>query len=202
MLCVGCSLSSVIVEKSPATVERLLKQATFSNPKVQNNFDSTARTTWYFACKPSFDYDVVSESTSGGQTTAILLIRRVQMQISLPIQVRAAKNAPPDLLAHENGHVRICHIIYTDADRLARESAQKVIGRQFTGVGIDSEAARQKALDAAGEQICSAYRQGTVERVNDISDLYDQISTAMPSLPVEAAVQESLKRSGATKRLR
>lgn len=51
----------------------------------------------------------------------------------------------------------------------------------------------EDALNEAAEQISSTYRQATVDKVNDISEIYDQLSIVMPSLPVDRAVQEAIR---------
>ncbi|HEY9756359.1 MAG TPA: hypothetical protein V6C97_14430 [Oculatellaceae cyanobacterium] len=199
VLCFGCATSAVTVEKALSTVQTVHQNNQSSLvpnkvDKAHGDMDSIAHTTWFFGCKPTFDYDIRSEKVASGQTTTTLVIRQVNLQLSLPITIDIAKDASSSVVEHENGHVQICHKIYEHADATARDAARKLIGRQFTGTGSVAEEARQKALDAAGAQLGADYRQDTVDQVNEASAYYDQLAAVSSALSVDEMVRQSIEK--------
>ncbi|HEY9683131.1 MAG TPA: hypothetical protein V6C86_16250 [Oculatellaceae cyanobacterium] len=198
-LCSGCTNSSVTVDKAPPTVQTVHKNVRSSSipdsvDRAHSDLDLTAYTTWFFGCKPIFDYQIVSEREAFGQTTTTLVIQGVNLQLSLPITIDIAKDALPSVVEHENGHVQICLKMYEHADATAREAARKLIGRPFTGTGATAGEARQKALDAAGAQLGADYRQGTVDEVNEASAYYDQLAAVSSALSVDDMVRQSIEK--------
>jgi hypothetical protein len=185
----SCSISSVEVKRLPSSTERI-------GAKSKNEEERcTAHTDWFFHCQPKFDYVLSSIEQSESHSFAVqLVIKKVEMKLTLPIKVFATSDAMDYVIEHENGHVKICNDVYDGAEVIAQTAAGEVIGETFSGTGASKEEAQQKALDEAAKKICSAYRAQTVDHVNRVSSIYDWMSKTSPQVSIPNRIKAAFER--------
>lgn len=193
--CASNSGANVIITKQAPSIERKLFDP---GRKPRPAPDESAETQWYFHVKPDFKYDVVSEHTlPSGEHVAVIEVSQVLLNLSLPITVWLPENAPGDVKAHEDGHVKICTDVYEYADRAATEAAQPILKTVFQGQGPDQSTAVHKAVDCAAQALASEYRRNTSDVVNRVSSTYDEFTAnSQGSLPPDRLVQEAFARRG------
>ena len=165
----------VSVEKQPETISRhLLEHASIKLRKMSKA--EGALTTWFFRCSNVLTYEIQSESSLNQTVSVEIIVTGVNMRIGLNMDVFLKEDAPEELRAHEDGHVKICQLIYQEAEVKARKAAQSVLRRKFSGAGSGRKQALENALNGASEAICSLYRDETVALANKTSDSYDKIT--------------------------
>jgi hypothetical protein len=157
----------------------------------KTKIDEYGKTNWTFHCYSKFDYVVESTISSASRCHVSLRITRVNMKLTLPIEVITYAQAPPSLLQHENGHVQICTRIYEGAEMVATQACRQAVGKVYRGVGTTADAARGDALDQAAESVCALYRLKTVDYANQVSDRYDLLYAN--GIVVDSAITEAFK---------
>lgn len=189
----GCAAQDVEVVKTPPNVESQFFDAgvrTFGAGPPQHN--ECANTNWYFQCFSKFEFDVASSEKIATGYRVGLRIKKVHLKLDLPITKYLPEKATERVLAHEDGHVKICLKAYENAEQSARQAANGVIGKVISGKGKTLEQACQIALREAGQAIGREYRAKTVDRVNVVSALYDQITSKRNEAGyVDTAIAES-----------
>lgn len=175
----GCTQKPITVKKEPITIEKQISGSKFS-PSKSRPTDSIssdqANTEWFFHCYCAFSYEPVNQSDTGKSFHTDLIIKAVKITLTLPITMWLPAQASTKLVAHEEGHVKLCEDYYKYAEQLAENAAHKVIGKIYHGSASTKELAQDTALREAAEDICSQYRRQTVDIVNSISKLYDDLS--------------------------
>ncbi len=163
---------------------------------VLPSHNQSANTNWQFRCKSHFDYDVVEKKAlNAGQWFAKLKITSARIEISAPITIWLPSGANQEVIAHENGHVKICRKIYDSEGLEAASTAGcSVIAKEFSGTGKDLKDACQVALNDAGQAVGRPYRLGTVESVNKLSQAYDMFAVQRPEPKyVDASIAAAFK---------
>lgn len=168
----GCSRSAVNVIKLPPAITNQTLNDPTSSLKVID-----AHTHWFFHCQCQFSYDLENHSSDQGTEKVTLKITAVEAKLSLPITVCLPHNADARLIAHENGHVRICTDIYDHADEIVARLSQQVVGKSFAGSGATLDAACRQAVEQALQVITSGYRDETVTAAQKISNIFDELQS-------------------------
>ena len=168
----GCAAMSVHVTKFPLG----LQQGSYVADKQENDCYSAAgvgRTRWNFECRPVFTYDLKSAKETGNTTTATIVLRKADVNLSLIVTVLQKQ---PELQSHERGHLQICERIYDNAETAAKASCEAAIGKTYSADGANQSVAVQKALQIAAQEICLQYKRRT-HRVADLVSLkYDELT--------------------------
>lgn len=144
--------------------------------QIQSKPSEGAITTWFFHCSNHLDYKVSAESFDKGIDSASVVVTGANARIGLTVDVFVKEDAPAYLKEHEEGHAKICQLIYRDADKIAYTAAHAIIGKTFHGVGASHKQAMEDALTKASEAICSVYRRQTAEVASIRSKKYDEIT--------------------------
>ncbi len=182
-------MRTVEVEKSPVALKRTVSSAT--NLTGEDTIYS-AHTNWFFHCTPTFDYELNGTRCIDSDAYEVdLTIKKVQMKISLDIEICSSAKDQSIVSPHENGHAAICKDIYDSAEKIAAQCAGSAVGHKYTGAASDAKAAQEAALNQAAEQICRHYRLATSEKANRISALYDKFSESKNPLSVDECVRQA-----------
>jgi hypothetical protein len=96
-------------------------------------------------------------SRNSDSTHATLTITNVRVTLQLKINLWLPKDAPQNLIDHEDGHRQISQNTYDTADQLAQQIASAYIGKQIEITGPDLEDASNKTLQQLANEITSAY---------------------------------------------
>ena len=155
--------TDIIVRKRPASIECLRL------PPAQKR---TAKTTWFFHCRPNFSFT----STSSAGQPITLKVTSVKIALSLSIETVLPARLSKRLADHEKGHRSICETIYGSADVYAKECAEAMVGTQFKTTCTDLAAAEESAAAQAGQKFCRQYCAKTTIVVNAISDTFDRLT--------------------------
>jgi hypothetical protein len=100
----------------------------------------------------------------------------VDMILDLPIQVWWMIGAPKKLTQHEEGHRQICEEYYKGAGEIARQLAQKMIGRKATGTGRNKQEAQSDAQQKLLTELNDAFMAAVRIPCRICQDHYDDIT--------------------------
>jgi hypothetical protein len=100
-------------------------------------------------CRTTFELDagVTYSAQRLSRTAARITVDGLDIVTRVRFDIFTARNTPPKLLAHEEGHRAIGEHYYEDASTIAGEIGRRLIGKTFDGVGADQEAARRDAFN-------------------------------------------------------
>lgn len=140
-------------------------------------------------------YEYTTDIQTGGDVETLgpgqvkVTVDSVQINLSLPITIFTASNAPKRIMEHEEGHRQICEYYYANIDIYARRAAQSVIGQTFSGKGKDKQSAVDDAMDQAISGIRKQILDQTRVRCVAANDRYDTITnhSRNPGSQAEAA---------------
>lgn len=135
-----------------------------------------------FGITPSLGYSV---SNVQGNTVEII-VDEWTITTNLDVRIWTAKGSPAKLLAHENGHSAICEYYYQNADFIAREVAEPLLGRTFRGQGANRKAAEADATQKAITALANEYMNRTRVRASAANRRYDRL-TAHGTRPISEA---------------
>jgi hypothetical protein len=168
----------VAVTQLPISLEKHYFDRAVQTPsQVSVDHNQSANTNWDFHCRPRFQFDLIEKKTVGTIVVVKIKVKSAQVEISAPITIYLPSTAKPEVLSHEDGHVKICRQVYESvAGQAALSATEALIGKEFKGSGKTLEEACQLALNRAGQELGRAYRKHTVEVVNLVSAYYDQFA--------------------------
>jgi len=117
----------------------------------------------------------------------------VDVILDLSIDIWAKYGAPKKLLQHEEGHRQICEYYYRNAEVIARQLAQKMIGRKATATGRN----KKEAADAAQQKLLTelnlAYMNEVRVRCSACQKRYDKITNhSLIPIPEADAIAQAL----------
>jgi hypothetical protein len=104
-------------------------------------------------------------------------IDTVDLVLDLPIDIWVMNNAPQKLMQHEEGHRRICEDYYKGCEAIARNLAQKMVGRKAIGTGKNKLEAQNDAQHKLLSELNTAYLRATRVPCKICQDHYDDITT-------------------------
>ena len=163
----------VVINKAESVL--VVKRFDPKNPPKDVSPTFHGVTKWEFECPCKVKFDVVEKVNEGGGSFVRIKVRSLKADLSLPMTMWMPDNPPKGLKAHENGHVRICKTVYEDADLVAKEIAQSIIGKEYSGNGKDMEAACTFASGIAAIDFSNAFEVKVAKKAQVISEIYDYI---------------------------
>jgi hypothetical protein len=132
-----------------------------------------AFTHWSYIAKTDFDLALVQESPPHNY---LLQIRKVNVDLSLPVTMWLPYGVSDKLHKHEDGHWRICQRVYDDAAKEGLKYAKSMVGKSFMQIRPNVDDAKVNAAHQAHVQFESQYRRQSEDVANKISQLYDDIT--------------------------
>jgi hypothetical protein len=150
-----------------------------------------------FGIATQFTVQSLPEGRRAGKTVANVKVVDVNVDLTLTVTIWVPSDAPKVIVDHEEGHRQISEYFYKDAQKIAREIAQKYIGQIYQAEGTDAEDASRGALDKAINDLSQKYMvqtQSLSVRANVIFDELTQHSRNQ-KISVEKAVKDSIDRS-------
>jgi hypothetical protein len=112
--------------------------------------------------------------------------------LSLPITVWVGIGTPPKLGQHEEGHRQICEDYYKGADVIARELAQRMIGRKARATGSNKKDAQEKAQQQLLTEYNEAYMHEVRDRMLHAQQHYDLITIhGLKPVPEKEAIAQA-----------
>jgi len=150
-----------------------------------------------FGIATQFSVQVISDEKRGGKTVAKVKVTSVTLDLSLKITVWVPTDAPKTIIDHEEGHRQISEYFYKDAEKIARNIAQKYVGQVYEAEGNDAESASRAALDKAISELSQKYMAETQNLSVRANEIFDEITqhSRNQRISVEKAVKESIERA-------
>jgi hypothetical protein len=150
-----------------------------------------------FGVATQFAIQVVSEQNRGGKTVAKVKVTEVTLDLSLKITIWVPSDAAKVIIDHEEGHRQISEYFYEDAEKIARNLAQKYAGKVYEAQGNDAEAAGRAALDKVIEELSQKYMSETQNLAVKANVIYDKITehSRNQKISVDKAVKQSIERA-------
>jgi hypothetical protein len=111
-----------------------------------------------------------------GSRQAEVQVRSITVTTDLAITLWLPHGAPRKLVAHEQGHQRICEMIYADAESIARAAAEPYLGRRVRVKGRDVDEAAREAIDDLMDELKNEYLKHTSGVTGRVQDTYDELT--------------------------
>jgi len=191
----SCSSQRVIVDKAPEVVNKHIYDKD-NRPKSEIKLHPSveANTHWEFSFIPEIQGTSTGMERRGNEFVASMKVDRVKIDLALPIDVWLPESASEKVIAHEEGHISICKHFYKDADYAARELANELLGREFSGHGQNENECLRNATDAISTALSEAYQKKIIQPANRVSASYDKLTDhGQNSLPEKTAIELSIK---------
>ncbi|MBA3993964.1 MAG: hypothetical protein C0469_10590, partial [Cyanobacteria bacterium DS2.3.42] len=160
----SCSSEEVIVDKAPELVNKHIYDKD-NRPKseIKRHPSVEANTHWEFSFVPEVQVKNNKLERRGNEFVASVKVERVKIDLALPIDMWLPESASEKVIAHEEGHIAICKHFYKDADYAAREHANALLGRVFSGHGQDESECVRNAMEAISTVLSEAYQKRVIQ---------------------------------------
>ena len=173
----GCSQSPVSIEKfSPSIKTEFFDKG--ARPPEANTPDHNdcANTHWHFGFFPEIGWELVKRERSSEGENVVIKIKSAKLTLKLDITMWLPEKASQDVIAHEKGHAAICLDAYKQAEKVAQDAANSMIGQKVEAHGPDYESTLKSALTNVYQDLARKYREETLDKANVTSAFYDKIT--------------------------
>lgn len=188
------SVAPVSVHKSDLSIEKHAYDKDNRPPQEIGKHPSVeANTHWDYRISPevTVERSKLEKNAQGFQAT--VLVKSISVELALPIEMWVPEAVAERVIAHEEGHIRICKHFYSVAENVARECAMSTIGHTYDGVGKDETEATQRAIEFASSELCTCYQRKIIEPTNRASAIYDRLTShGQNSTPIGEAVEKAI----------
>ncbi|HEY7086565.1 MAG TPA: hypothetical protein VH518_00670 [Tepidisphaeraceae bacterium] len=186
----------VTIDRTDAVIEHKTfdpKHPPADMPSLHPN--EAAVTQSFFGAESHVGGEVVDRHAVPEGCQASIKVDSVHMTVRLRITVWLPKDAPPKLVKHEEGHRELAEHFYKDAESIAREEAQKLIGQTVTGTGKNCEEAGDNALKHAAQELGQRYLARTDIPCSKAQEIYDQLTLHGTNAFAESkAIEEAIRK--------
>lgn len=179
-----------VTASPPQQESRLIGQP---GDKTVLTTSEVARTTWFFHCRPSFEYMIMSSAETDGKIYCRMRVTAVKADLSLETTIWSPPDVPFRVTEHEEGHASIAREIYKNAVPIGIEAGKATVGREFEGYGKNQEEALMEAVNNASQAFCKIYRSKTSDVADRLSTFYDKLTDhGTNGMKASEAVQKTL----------
>lgn len=188
------SVAPVSVRKSEPVIQKRAYDKDNRLPKEVGKHPSVeANTHWDYRITPEVTVERKKSVPNAQGFQATVLVKSISVELALPIEMWVPEGVSERVIAHEEGHIRICKHFYSDAENVARECADFTIGHAYEGVGKDENEAIQRAIELATSELCTCYQRKIIEPTNRASATYDRLTShGQNSMPIGEAVEKAI----------
>jgi len=178
----GCAGKPLTIEKAPMSLStKYIEDET--DPSKAIHPDNEAETKWSLGCKTDVTFDITEKDLIDPDYVVTIKPKTLKVSLDAPVTIFRSKNASKEIIDHENAHVQICERVYAKAEKVAEQAAVKVLGRTFQASGKTAEEACAKAVETISSEIGEEYHLRTVEEINRVSEVLDDLEKEMPGNP-------------------
>lgn len=195
VLLAGCVDSHAVIVRRAKLYPHKHDIKTETRPKVAGEFHCALNknTFWDFKLVPIIAVEKTKMIKEEHWYTVTAKVKSVTVEVSLPFDMWLPEKASESVVAHEDGHIRICKYFYRNAAHHVRKCALHVLGREFVGEAKDEQAAIKLAVEAANQDILKCYREKIVEPAARASTAYDALmSDKSNKLTVSEAIEKAI----------
>ncbi len=148
---------------------------------------------WGLALTVSY-VDAGGEPTPEGFESSVT-ITSVFMKLELGITIWLPNNPDKWLREHEEGHRRISERYYSGAEKIAKTTGGRFVGKTYTGKGKTAYQAQLAARTAATSEIGKAYLSESKTPSLTINEIYDRITQhgANTKVTPDEAIEQAYK---------
>lgn len=191
------SNNAVVVKMSDVSIEkRIYDENNRPDDKVSSHPSVEANTHWDFEFIPEIGFERTSLKEHGNEFVSVVLVKKVEITLALPIQIWLPASATEKVIAHEGGHVEICRHFYSSAEKCARAAAETIVNREFSGCGATESESMRIAVESAGAALATPYRNSVILPANRASSIYDELTKhGQADTPVNVAVKEAIEQA-------
>lgn len=173
----GCSQNPVQIEKFSPTIKTEYFDKGARPPEANTpDHNDCANTHWHFGIIPAIDWQLEKRERSAQGENVVIKIKGVKLQLKLDITMWLPEKASEDVIAHEKGHAAICLDAYKQAEKVAQDAANSVVGQKVEAQGPDYESTLKSALTNVSQDLARKYREETLDKANVTSALYDRMT--------------------------
>jgi hypothetical protein len=152
-----------------------------------------ANTHWDYRIIPEITVQRTQLKPNAQGFEATVLVKSISVELALPIEMWVPEGVSDRVVAHEEGHIRICKHFYADAQNVALECANSAIGHTYEGVGKDANEATERAIEFASSELCACYQRKIIEPTNRASATYDSLTNhGQNSTDITEAVDKAI----------
>ncbi len=193
----SCSSSEeVVIEKAPESVSKhVYDQGNRPKSQIKLHPSVEANTHWEFNFVPEIQVRRTRLERNGEEFIALVKVEKVKIDLALPIDVWLPESASEKVIAHEEGHIALCKHFYKDAGFSARQAANALLGREFSGHGKSESECTKNAIEAASAVLSEAYQERIVLPAHRASATYDELTAHGQNSMSEAEAIELSKKA-------
>lgn len=191
----GCVDSRAVTVRRTKLFAHKHNVKTEMHPKTPGEFHCAANqnTFWDFKFIPTLAVEKTKMIKEDNWYSITVKVKHVTVETSLPFDMWLPENASDSVIAHEDGHVRICKRFYRDAAHQARKCGLHILGREFVGEAKDEDTALKLAINAANSEMLQYYRAKIVEPADRASAAYDKLmADKSTKLSVDDAIEKAI----------
>lgn len=172
----------ITISKAPMKVSTEYIEDLKDKTKILKHGEE-ALTSWSFGCTTDIAFDITQRDLIDPNYLVTIKPTSIKISLDAPIIIYISKNAPQEVVEHENSHVLICEKVYADAEKVATSSAKNVFDRSFQASGKTLKEACEKAVEAISDEVCQGYHLVTVEKINRVSEVLDDLELHLTDKP-------------------
>jgi hypothetical protein len=191
----GIARAQVTVTKAEVVIDR--KQFDPRNPPPEMptlHPPEAAVTVSFFGADTRVGGTVTdSRAMEDGTTETSINVDTVRMTLRLRITVWLPSNSNAKIRNHEEGHRQIAEQFYKQADTIARQLADAMMGRTLVGYGRNTDQASSDALKKASNDLGNQYLAETDVPCFKAQQIYDRLTAhGTNALGEDAAVKRAI----------
>lgn len=173
----SCSQNPVSIEKISPVIKTVYFDKGARPPEAKTpEHNDCANTHWHFGFLPEIGWELVKRERSPEGENVLIKIKSAKLTLKLDITMWLPEKASQDVIAHEKGHAAICLDAYKQAEKVAQDAANSMIGQKVEAHGPDYESTLKSALTNVYQDLARKYREETLDKANVTSALYDKIT--------------------------
>jgi hypothetical protein len=159
-------------------------------PKLDAN--EAAVTQSKFACSVQLDVEI----SQVGSEKPIAKIAGVEVTPKLDVTIWLPGNVNKKIRAHEEGHRKISEAFYARAEQIARNLAEKYVGRAIDLPGVDAEQ-NKPIIQRVANEFCQEYL-GKIEVPSEkAQESYDKLTDhGRNTMPENIAIERAMDETG------
>jgi hypothetical protein len=168
---------AVKVEKAKPVIEyKRFDPKNLPDPPPPLGPGEAAVTVYRFEVNSDGRFAFNGPAPAGDPVKIAVKVTRISLTLGLTVTIWLPKECPKALEAHEDGHLKIAEAFYVDADKVARQLAAKVVGKQASGEGKDLQAAGSDAMGKVNQKLLDDYLAAIQQPCETAQTAFDRMT--------------------------
>jgi hypothetical protein len=163
-------------------------------PKLSGNEAAVTRS--FYGADSRVGGEVVSTTQTASGTQATIKVDTVRITLHMNVTIWLPKNGNDKITNHEEGHRKIAEHYYEDAESIAKQLANDLIGQTVEATGRSPDDAANKALKQAANDLGKQYLSKTDTPCGVAQKAYDQITEhGTNAVKEDAAIKQAIQKA-------